>query len=237
MDPTGADGMDPWEDANTLGLYDWSMTWGDFGGIDFEEYNPDGSKYVAKSGMSSKPVNYVSFFDSLRFANWLNNGQGAASTEAGAYTLLGGTSLPTNWATVTRNAGARIFLTGEDEWLQGGVLRCRLHRLLRLSGEHGRRDDLRNAWCRRRTRRIAATPWATSATWGATRNRRAPTGHSTRRNVYEWNEAIILSDANTYRGVRGGSFSVLDDPFTLEVSSRASPTRPAMGNASGSGSR
>jgi formylglycine-generating enzyme required for sulfatase activity len=61
-------------------------------------------------------VSYVSFYDALRFANWLNNGQGSGGTETGAYTLLGGTATPSNGTTVTRNPGAAIFLTSEDEW-------------------------------------------------------------------------------------------------------------------------
>ncbi len=220
VDPTGADGMDPWGAANTLGLYDWSMTWGDFGGIDFVEYNPDGSKYVAKSGMSSKPVNYVSFFDSLRFANWLNNGQGAASTEAGAYTLLGGTSLPTNWATVTRNAGARIFLTSEDEWYKAAYY-----------------DAISTGYFGYPVGTDAVTTCATPAATPNTANCGNAVGDLTDvgsytgsaspygtfdqgGNVYEWNEAIIVSNSNTYRGLRGGSFSVLDDAFSLESSSR-----------------
>src|SRR5688572_11998932 len=52
----------------------------------------------------------------MRFVNWLNNGQGAADTESGAYTLLGGTDTPTNGSTVTRNASTAIALPSEDEW-------------------------------------------------------------------------------------------------------------------------
>ena len=59
---------------------------------------------------------WVSFFDCVRFANWMNNGQGNASTESGAYTLLGGTATPSNATTITRNAGANIFLPSENEW-------------------------------------------------------------------------------------------------------------------------
>src|SRR4029453_19079621 len=62
------------------------------------------------------PVNHVSFYNALRFANWLQNGQGSGDTETGAYTLLGGTATPSNGTTVTRNAGATIFLPSEDEW-------------------------------------------------------------------------------------------------------------------------
>jgi len=62
------------------------------------------------------PVNYVSFYDALRFANWLNNGQGSGDTETGAYTLLGGTPAPSNGTTVTRNPGATVALPSDDEW-------------------------------------------------------------------------------------------------------------------------
>ena len=62
------------------------------------------------------PVNYVTFFDSARFTNWLHNGQGSGDTETGAYTLLGGTALPSNGLTLTRNAGATLFVPSEDEW-------------------------------------------------------------------------------------------------------------------------
>jgi len=72
--------------------------------------------YSAIAGRGDRPVNFVTFFMALRFANWLNNGQGTASTETGAYTLLGGTPIPSNWLTVTRNVDAIIFLPSEDEW-------------------------------------------------------------------------------------------------------------------------
>lgn len=61
------------------------------------------------------PTN-VSFYNALRFANWMNNGQGNGDTETGSYTLLGGTPIPTNGGTVNRNAGATIALTSENEW-------------------------------------------------------------------------------------------------------------------------
>jgi hypothetical protein len=37
---------------------------------------------------ANKPVNYVNFLDAVRFANWMNNGQGTGSTETGAYTII-----------------------------------------------------------------------------------------------------------------------------------------------------
>jgi formylglycine-generating enzyme len=75
-----------------------------------------GYTYSAVAGRENMPVNFVSFYDALRFTNWLNNGQGSGDTETGAYTLLGGTVTPSNGAIVTRNPGAQIFLPSEDEW-------------------------------------------------------------------------------------------------------------------------
>lgn len=74
--------------------------------------------YSASAGFENKPVQLVSFHDSLRFVNWLHNGQptGAQSnttTEDGAYTITE-SGIANN--TVMRNADARIFLTSEDEW-------------------------------------------------------------------------------------------------------------------------
>jgi len=103
--------------SNALALYNTNMnTDASNGGISFVPGNASGSKYVVKSGLATKPVNYVSFYDSLRFSNWLNNGQGIASTETGAYTLLGGTPTPSNALTIARNFFATVFLPSENKW-------------------------------------------------------------------------------------------------------------------------
>jgi hypothetical protein len=71
--------------------------------------------YSAIPGRGDMPVNRVSYFDALRFVNWLHNGQGDGDTETGAYTLLGGTPTPSN-ELVERNPGAQIFLATDGEW-------------------------------------------------------------------------------------------------------------------------
>ena len=101
--------------ADPVALYNTRMGTGFDGGI--TRTGSSGSySYSAIAGRGNMPVNYVTFYDALRFANWLHNGQGAGDTETGAYTLLGGTATPTNGSTVSRNAGATIFLTSESEW-------------------------------------------------------------------------------------------------------------------------
>lgn len=72
---------------------------------------PGGTDY----SYGNKPVNWVNYYDNLRFANWLHNGQptgaqDASTTEDGAYTFTGPTTVG------GRNPGAKWFLTNTNEW-------------------------------------------------------------------------------------------------------------------------
>jgi formylglycine-generating enzyme required for sulfatase activity len=107
IDPTG---------ANILRLYTSEMTSSVLGGINFTGGADNGSKYGIKTGRDNNPVAFVSWYDSIRFANWLHNGQGTGDTENGAYTLLGGTPTPINGDSITRNPGSKWWLPNEDEW-------------------------------------------------------------------------------------------------------------------------
>ena len=103
------------ETADPLALYNSSMSDAIFGGITYNPGAASGSMYSVMGTNGQNPVNFVTWYDAIRFANWLNNGQVPGSTETGAYTLLGGTPTPLN-GFITRNAGATIFLPSEDEW-------------------------------------------------------------------------------------------------------------------------
>ena len=80
------------------------------GGITYTSGAASGSKYTVRTSMGDKPVNFVSWYDSARFTNWLHNGQGAGSTETGAYTLSGNTGI------IIKNVGATVWLPSENEW-------------------------------------------------------------------------------------------------------------------------
>jgi len=101
--------------SDPLALYNTSMGSDARGGITRSGVSGSFS-YATKTDMANKPVNLVTWYDVIRFTNWLNNGQGAGDTENGAYTLLGGTATPSNGNLIVRNPGATWFLPSDDEW-------------------------------------------------------------------------------------------------------------------------
>ena len=104
VDPSG---------TNPNSVYKAEMGSNARGGISFTSGAASGSKYAVRTNMADKPVNYVSWFDAARVANWLQNGQGSGSTETGAYTLVGG---QTSGTAPAANPGASYLLPTEDQW-------------------------------------------------------------------------------------------------------------------------
>jgi formylglycine-generating enzyme required for sulfatase activity len=92
-----------------FGLYNPNMASG-VGGI-ARSGSPGSFSYAALAGRENLPVDWVSFADAARFANWMNNGQGDGDTETGSYALI-----PGNESSVTRNPGALIALPTANEW-------------------------------------------------------------------------------------------------------------------------
>ena len=105
--PTGVD---------FLGLFPGNLN-APFEGIRYVDNAPSGSHYTVAFGFANFPANYVTWYDAIRFANWMNNGQGNGDTETGAYTLgaLDGNGHPLN-PPLTHNPGAKIWLPTENEW-------------------------------------------------------------------------------------------------------------------------
>jgi len=193
--------------SNTLGLWNSNMqTDTSNGGISQVLGNALGSKYVVNSALANDPVVYVSFYDTLRFANWLDNGQGSGSTETGAYTLLGGTPTPSNGATVMRNAGATVFLPSENEWYKAAYYNP-------ISNSYFAYPYGTN------TQTTCAAPGATPNTAncypvvghvtpvGAYTGSTSPYGaYDMGGNVWQWNEQSVVASISRW-GIRGGGWN------------------------------
>ena len=96
--------------TDTYGLYNANMDSSSYGcqitqnGVSGSyTYDFGGRPSGTEADWANRPVNYVSWYDSLRFANWLHNGQGEGDTEDGAYDMSLGSS-------VVRKAGAQVWL-------------------------------------------------------------------------------------------------------------------------------
>lgn len=150
--------------------------------------------YSVVSGYENRPVNYVSFWDACRFANWVGNGQGNGNTEDGAYSF-NGVANPSN-GSITRNSNWTWAVTSEDEWYKAAYYKG---------------GSLNAGYWDYPTQSPAI--YTTMANYNWTPGHRTDVGsyaypgaygtYDQAGNVWELNEAVINYIS---RGLRGGSF-------------------------------
>jgi formylglycine-generating enzyme len=192
--------------TDTHGLYNGSM-WSNTYGCKIQRTGSSGSySYSVASGDANRPVNYVSYWDACRFANWSNNGQGNGDTETGAYTLQGYNSFDGH--TIHRNTEWKWAAASEDEWYKAAY----------YDSATGSYYDY---------------PTSSNSINTGMANYEMAVGHTTDvgsygysspygtfdqgGNVSEWNESLVV---NSIRGLRGGAFVYGYGVDTLRVSSR-----------------
>jgi formylglycine-generating enzyme required for sulfatase activity len=237
VDPTG---------ANALLLYNTRMNNDDNGGLNFTSGAANGSKYSIKPGRDNNPVVFVNWYDSIRFANWMHNGMGSGDTENGAYTLIGGTPIPSNGNSITRNPGAKWWLPSEDEWYKAAY-----HKNDGVTanywdyptstdavpfsdqatgsgapdpsntGNFFKNDNIANGYDDGYA--VTGSPTLVPLNYltgvGAYNAAQGPYGTFDQGgNVWEWNEALVSLFGSGVRGIRGGGW--LDESGTLLASER-----------------
>jgi formylglycine-generating enzyme required for sulfatase activity len=199
--------------ADANGLYHASMasSGAGFGGIT-RSGSAGSYAYAAVADRAQQPVNYVSFYDALRFANWLHNGQpvgaqGPGTTETGAYAI---TASGIAGNTIARSPGALVALASEDEWYKAAYYDAPGARYFDYPAGADAAPTCAAPGAAANTANCgiaAGTPGAGRITAvGGYPGAASPSGTLDQGgNVWEWNEAVV-DGAN--RGLRGGSFHV-----------------------------
>ena len=227
--------------ADPNGLYNADMGggWNDTGGItrsgSYGSYT-----YTARDNRDNRPVNYVSWYDTLRFANWLHNGQsagaqGPSTTEDGAYDMSLGSG-------VVRKLGALYFLPNENEWYKAayykgggtdaGYWDYPTQSDTAPTAELPAGTDMVNGSANyKKDGNFLDTTYYTTEV-GAYNAKPSESAYGTfdqGANVWEWNETTIVGN---FRGWRGGS-SATTDSMLLAASrygwSLLNPEDPATG--------
>jgi sulfatase modifying factor 1 len=200
--------------TDTYSLYSDSMDSDVRGGI--TQNGTDGScTYSVKTNMGDKPVNFVSFSDAMRFTNWINNGQGAATTESGAYDMTQAAE------TVIHASNATVWLPTENEWYKAAYYDPTLNTGAGGYWLYPTKSSSIPTVAAAGTTGIISNPGANVANYNFGADWNAQDGNVTTvgsagatsyygtfdqgGNVWEWNEAIVVGGAA--RGVRGGSWA------------------------------
>lgn len=209
--------------TDTYGLYNTTMARTDYGSGISRNGSSDNFSYTVNAAFVNRPVNYVSYWDSCRFANWLVNAQktGAqdlTTTEDGTYYLNG--YVGNDGRTIQRKAGSTWAVTSQDEWFKaayykgGGTDAGYWLYPTHSDTAPGRdTDDVsgNNANYYYSNPFPIQSPYYTTVVGEFQNSGSAYGTFDQGGNVWEWNEAQSnVSGQNAYREWRGGGFDQYD---------------------------
>ncbi len=178
---------------------------------------PGDYRYSVAPDWAKRPVNFVSYGDALRFANWLHNdgptgAQGPLTTERGSY-RLDGMMGDHELEDVVREPGATWVVPSEDEWYKaayhandgatGNYFNYPMSTDFGISNVVADPDPGRRATYYNHPNYTIGAPYYRTEV-GAHENSAGPYGTFDQGgNVAEWNESIPLFNG---RGQRGGAY-------------------------------
>ena len=216
--------------TDTYGLYNTSMDSHAYG-CQITRNGTDGNYTYDFSGRPSgtvadwvnRPVNFVSWGDAARFANWLHNGQPTGdqdltTTEDGSY-YLGGATSDAELMAIAREADATWVIPSEDEWYKaayhyndgvtGNYWDYPTESDTEPTSEAPPGTDMTNGSANYKDGdyyAIGSPYWRTEVGAYDAKPSDSPYGTFDQGgNIYEWNEAI---HSGLFRGLRGGCFYI-----------------------------
>jgi len=218
--------------TDTYGLYNVYMWESDLGCKIMRSSSPGDYTYSVAPDWENRAVNFVSWGDVARFANWLYNGQPTGSqdldtTESGSYFLDGATT-SLELSAITREADATWVIPSEDEWYKAAY-----HYNDGVTGnyfDYPTTNDTvpsnylvdpdpgnnANFYQTGFGHTIGAPYWRTEV--GEFENSESPYNTFDQAgNVWEWNEAIPYEAS---RGLRGGAFGNYQDYHDMHAAWR-----------------
>ena len=178
--------------------------------------------YSALAGREDKPVNFVSFFDGLRFANWLHNGQptgaqDATTTEDGSYEILPGNQ----GYSVIRNPGAAVVVPSVHEWYKAAFYDTGSMGYFEYPAGSDAETTCATHSAASNTANCASAVGDFTDV-GSYAGAASPNGTFDQGgNVYEWTDTILFSEIVGFRRVvRGGD--LFSQPFSLAAAAQSS---------------
>jgi formylglycine-generating enzyme len=229
-------------DQNIRGI---SQT-GTSGAFTYSVIAPSGTTPAGASSPANRPITYVSWFDSARFANWVANGQptGAqtsTTTENGAYALSGTTSgdaVAKNAINPNTSAAPSFYIPLENEWYKAAYYSPVLN-----SGSGGyytyatqsnaTPGNVIGSAANQANYFNGVLSVTQSASYSASQNYLTDVGAFTNSasfygtfdqsgNVYQWND--LTGAAGSSRGLRGGYWSASASGLSSSVRDTSVPS-------------